>query len=101
MTTTTLTTGNQEEAADVSFTSNGALSSGETYYIVVKNGSSITVLDSFVADSFSSAYSLTVSLSPNTTYNFNSSSSSNEIEVVDSRGNVVCNSVDVAVTPDP
>ena len=50
---TTITTGNQEEAADVSFTASGAgaLQSGNTYYIVVKNGSSVTILNSFVADS--------------------------------------------------
>ncbi|MGA8615478.1 MAG: hypothetical protein WB760_28125, partial [Xanthobacteraceae bacterium] len=91
----TITTGNQEEAADVSFPASGALQSGETYYIVVKTGSSVTILDSFVADSFTDVYSLTVSLSPNTTYTFNGVSSSNEIEIVDSCGNPVSDTINV------
>ena len=65
---TTLPTGNQV-AADVSFTASGAkaLISGETYYIVLNNGGSFTILDSFVADSaIGDTYSITVSLPANT-----------------------------------
>ena len=98
MTTTTLTTGNQEEAADVSFAAD--LNSGETYYIVVKDGSSLTILDSFVADSFTNSYSLTVSLLPLTPYSFNGSVSGySQIEIVDSCGNPVNDTIKVALDP--